>query len=451
VPHDSSATRQRRPATAHSPLARIGLPGARRVGRALRHPRPIQAAVLLSSAVLLAAPAAGLFSTLAESSIPKPNDGKEVPTGDHWFNSKNGTSVNVVPEWSLWRDRQDVLSNPQQVMYDKNAAVISVQVTELDHASGHVNVHLKISIPPEVADRLYIVRRPESREGLQDVRPIVHRTKEFIPGDYIKRRSLETASANIDCRIVVGQASQSVTLARLLDQVTTGTGTRAYETNLTVPVNSSRQLYPRDWYRANLPINVDLPDTLRFRLNPRHYYGYFPANIYINRSDNLQDVRVKSATFLESPNRLDIVFTRPWSRQLYIFVMALAPVLLVVIIAHLAFTRRSTAFEFPLEVTAALVALLPLRSVLVPSDLPGLTVIDYILGIEVMALIGLVAISYTRTFTRKDPGASTGPAPTTVPAVPDSNPNQSSNDSREPTATEVARSQNANTGRTASS
>jgi hypothetical protein len=156
-------------------------------------------------------------------------------------------------------------------------------------------------------------------------------------------------------------------------------------------------------------------------------------------------MRVESAKMREGLDQLEVVFTRPRSGQLFILVMALAPVLLIAVIAHLSFTRRSTAFEFPLEVTAALVALLPLRSVLVPSDLPGLTVIDYLLGIEVMALIGLVAVGYTLTFTRKEPDASTGAVQPAVPVVPDSNHHQLITDSREPTATGDARSKDANT------
>jgi hypothetical protein len=136
-------------------------------------------------------------------------------------------------------------------------------------------------------------------------RPIVHRTKEFMPGDYIKRRSLEAASANINCRITVGPVFQDVPLARLLDQLT-GAVALVYETDLTVPINSSRQPYPTDWYRATLPVYVDLPDTLGFRLNSGEYFSYFPQNIYLKRSDNLQDMRVTSATLPES------LLPHPW-------------------------------------------------------------------------------------------------------------------------------------------
>jgi uncharacterized membrane protein HdeD (DUF308 family) len=74
---------------------------------------------------------------------------------------------------------------------------------------------------------------------------------------------------------------------------------------------------------------------------------------------------------------------------------------------------------FGLELAFGVLSLIALRSVLVPSDVPGVTLVDWILGLELVLFVILAvgAALYqsdrrpTRVPTDQEPGTTSGPEP----------------------------------------
>ncbi|MBB6347968.1 hypothetical protein ACWGH8_26050 [Nonomuraea muscovyensis] len=69
------------------------------------------------------------------------------------------------------------------------------------------------------------------------------------------------------------------------------------------------------------------------------------------------------------------------------------PVLLVFALALRRLRNKNTS---PLELAAALLAVIPLRQVLVPSDISGFTLLDKLLGIEVAFITAVRLFAYAR-------------------------------------------------------
>ena len=109
------------------------------------------------------------------------------------------------------------------------------------------------------------------------------------------------------------------------------------------------------------------------------------------------------------PDRLAFTIRRPVVLILYTYVVATMPFLLLVIVFFLMSLRRGTvseiipedrwlgrhrpeAFELAFGVAATLVAILPLRTVLVPPSLPNPTRLDIYFGTEAVFLVALSAM-----------------------------------------------------------
>ena len=91
-------------------------------------------------------------------------------------------------------------------------------------------------------------------------------------------------------------------------------------------------------------------------------------------------------------------FSRPWSLRLFVLVMTAIPLLLGLLFYALLFRggrngQRKPGPELVIAITAALLAMLPIRSVLVPAEISQLTTIDYLLGSEVAVLASITCIA----------------------------------------------------------
>jgi hypothetical protein len=77
----------------------------------------------------------------------------------------------------------------------------------------------------------------------------------------------------------------------------------------------------------------------------------------------------------------------------FVYAILATPVLLVFALALRRLRNRNTS---PLELAAALLAVIPLRQVLVPSDISGFTLLDKLLGIEVAFITAVRLFAYAR-------------------------------------------------------
>lgn len=135
-----------------------------------------------------------------------------------------------------------------------------------------------------------------------------------------------------------------------------------------------------------------------------------PVSVSIQPNPSLVDWRM--STLDNCGGCVGMVFQRPAHVRFFVYGVALAPLLLG-LSAALHWLNDRASRSAPIELGAALLALLPLRDVLVPDDIPGITRLDHLLGGEVVLIAAAVAVVTAVTLWRR---SGVPNAPATSPA-----------------------------------
>ena len=186
--------------------------------------------------------------------------------------------------------------------------------------------------------------------------------------------------------------------------------------SFTIQMAGGAGRFPFDWYAgqktvsAYLPAHNDRPLTYcanreapeeleRTKYLPTGCESTIPVEYQVFDGLNNGPFQL-GANVRTSEGDTDIAlwFSRPWSLRLFVLVMAVIPLLLGLLFYALLFRRgrngqQKTGPELVIAITAALLAILPIRSVLVPAEISQLTTIDYLLGSEVAVLASITCIA----------------------------------------------------------
>lgn len=140
--------------------------------------------------------------------------------------------------------------------------------------------------------------------------------------------------------------------------------------------------FPDDWYELNDSVFLEKGQAVNG--------GGLPSSLIMMSRDEDFATTVKMDPGNQPyVHQLWFMDGRPfvWMRLYTYFIAALPFLLLVALLAGQYVRSRPQAYEMAFGVAAALVAILPLRTVLVPSSLPGLTRLDIVFGIEAAVLV----------------------------------------------------------------
>jgi hypothetical protein len=192
---------------------------------------------------------------------------------------------------------------------------------------------------------------------------------------------------------------------------------------VTVPVAVRPDRYPLDWYATQGSFGVGLiynsPPPVGFRIvthgTPSVVTKALPCRVQVLADPDLSPLTLEaSASPCTFPGgELSLQLHRPGETQLFVLVVALIPFVVEVLLGLALLRRRAPrangiGAEVFVGVTAVLLAILPIRLVLVPTDITGLTLVDYILGTE-MAVLAAFAFLIVQGRLSRNPSASTGP------------------------------------------
>jgi hypothetical protein len=185
-----------------------------------------------------------------------------------------------------------------------------------------------------------------------------------------------------------------------------GTGFRMLQN---IFVLGQPRAFPNDWYELDDEVTVYLcaakqsNENCTFGVNQNGTASTprtVPASLIITTRDEDWTVDVDKDGFGSTPTASQLAFTlhRPSWVIRYTYFIAILPFLLIVGL-FLAYARGKQIYgldqdppevhEIAFGVAAALVAILPLRAVLVPSSLPNLTRLDIVFSTEAALLVGL--------------------------------------------------------------
>jgi hypothetical protein len=194
-----------------------------------------------------------------------------------------------------------------------------------------------------------------------------------------------------------------------------------------LPLQGKPNRYPQDWYEGDALVYVVLPNDL-------HYVGgagpiessFMPAKLALGAGSDTglaidyqlatKDDRSEAEFRFAPVQRFRILMRRDGLTQAFVWTMGIIPLLLLLMAlvqASQSWRGKSIAVgagtALSLE-AVALLAILPLRQVLVPPEVRGLTTVDFLLGAELAAFIVLIVVQYERSLrTRTHPKAQ-GPA-----------------------------------------
>jgi hypothetical protein len=165
----------------------------------------------------------------------------------------------------------------------------------------------------------------------------------------------------------------------------------AYRATWTLSVLGQPRAFPQDWY--------ELDDSVGVIAGHSQNGQALPSSLVMMSRD--EDVRVgaqidqgyyQNSNYLNLPGTHQLFFTvhrPPWIITYTYWVAAMPFLLLVALLCFKRFGQR-TALE-PADaafgLAAAMVAILPLRQVLVPSTIPGLTRLDLLFGLGICTLV----------------------------------------------------------------
>ena len=172
---------------------------------------------------------------------------------------------------------------------------------------------------------------------------------------------------------------------------------RALPVGITVitssPVTGVPRAFPNDWYQLYDLVYLSFPPTSRTK-NVLYWSGY--TSVLMTSNDVDYSLSVIAGTTSTEPNlvpiAIDATIVRPRLFQSYIYLVAAAPFVLLISIFAIYYSRnprrrKPEPYEIAFGITATLVAILPLRSVLIPSSLPSPTRLDILFGMGTMFLV----------------------------------------------------------------
>ena len=183
-----------------------------------------------------------------------------------------------------------------------------------------------------------------------------------------------------------------------------------------IPLTANPQRYPFDRYAMLTDLEVGDADAGRFvycplgESNRARCSFSVPTRVEIFDDSSLSGYVLRASLGPPEPpdgaRTFALRVERDGATKLYVVVVALIPLilglLLLVVFVGLAPRKRAVGPEAIAGVAAVLLAILPIRLVLVPGDVTILTLVDYWLGIEMAILAALACLVVWRALSQSD-------------------------------------------------
>jgi hypothetical protein len=211
-------------------------------------------------------------------------------------------------------------------------------------------------------------------------------------------------------RLALGDTTLQVPVGALLDFDMSGVNCpqsvpdSAWSQAVVLPVVGQPRAYPSDRYLVDQYVHMEGPSV--DGISP--LISCCPP-VDVSVASAAQGTHGRVALSADSTDwfvPVALELTRSTDAVLYSYELTAVPAaLLLLLVVHMHRARRRDAVVRPQEIVVGVAAvplsIIPLRQVLIPADIPGLTVLDVLFGLEIVLLV-LVAFWYT-FFTRPSP------------------------------------------------
>ncbi len=338
--------------------------------------------------VAVAAAAVGVVGGMLGTLFGRTLLGVTVPEPPRFSNALN-------PAWSSWTLAPHSVDG-RIVRPAVSPASLTVEVVSLDLASGtallRVGLHLSggmgARLRMDSAGRSFVPLARVSRAAWAQLPVGIQLVNCADPLISISIQRCNVPNASVPLGNLVGGGGNVVSA-----------GTAVVPVSL--PVDGSPNLFPSDRYVIRMSPVITLPGSISLP-GLSSYLNNVPVAVTLSEGSALAQYEVTA--FVDSPQQPRIIaveVTRASWRVITVYVVALLPLLLAVVLAHV-WVRRRTRPNFDLGfaagLIAAMLAILPLRAVLVPGDVAAVspTVVDDILILGVLLIAGFLFWQYAR-------------------------------------------------------
>ena len=195
------------------------------------------------------------------------------------------------------------------------------------------------------------------------------------------------------------QSSLSVPLAPFANSPGVGSPQRVGAVAVSIAGDPRR--YPLDSYRAIVQLSLTSPSST-LRGFPLHVipaddpgaggYSWTGGGIYLLRTSEYftpdKSTYIEVATFSVDAHR------PAGTTRLFVLCLVMVPAILIVLLAVELSRSPPTSVEAIAGVAAIMLAIIPIRAVLVPTDIGSLTLVDYALAFEMAVLAAGTAFVY---------------------------------------------------------
>jgi len=202
--------------------------------------------------------------------------------------------------------------------------------------------------------------------------------------------------------LIIGGSGPDMTLTQTLDNLTyhhdeagIPAGLYGMVGAISLGVTGVAGRFPLDSYRLSVAMVPYLPDEIGYVGTDGQTQTLIPTEMRATLDTDIGDYSLVKARFRTSQ------FTSLWlerarGAEMFTYAVAFMPLLLALVLAHLIWAHELDVTDTLKLLFAALFTILPLRAVLVPTDIGSLTLLDNLLGAELMLLLMVGAVAYWR-------------------------------------------------------
>jgi len=287
-------------------------------------------------------------------------------------------------------------------------AVLSVELISLDTATRTISARLSLIFTGNLVSHLQF--SSVSYPGLVPLTKVPAHVWAKLPVD-IRLISCGRVKRSGSCPPIA-----SIPLGQL-DPYGRG-GSESVQTAVTLPIIGWPDRFPSDTYVLTTTPEVLFPNNVSLitraassPASPGHGpSAVVPAKTVITADSGLggHTLTVVEGSSRTRPLVVGLLIGRPILYRITIYLVALLPLLLGAVVVHASAVKKTTSGpEFDPVVIGGLIvamlAILPLRAVLVPSDInaAGLTLVDYILVLDFLFIAAAVFYQYARFVTAR--------------------------------------------------
>jgi hypothetical protein len=277
-----------------------------------------------------------------------------------------------------------------QILSEENRVpTVIIDGERLDIPTLRLDGHLRITMPYALAAQL----RDSRGRAVASCLPLGPCSiQPFAGNDSVILHLAGTATTGSLDQFTV---QKTFTLTQLLSQSGFADHYNTITIPLSIPVGGDDAIYPQDSYSFHSVISLVSPDlNLAGGSFVPVRFGFTPGLIA-----GEMNTTSSSQSPLPISVHLNVRLSRRTINIVYIYMISLVPLAFALLFLHLLFVneryRQLDLQGFIPALVAAILAILPLRAILVPVGIGKLTRVDILLGIGLVAIVSGALVKYT--------------------------------------------------------